>query len=100
MGVLSYSVLLKDAVMSLCIHDLPPEQCGSCKPLPSGVPKTVFITQGGDHYHYEERCPALLDGWAEARRQGFRNHAPQTIGWGDASMERDPCHRCVPGLIR
>ena len=45
-----------------CRHDLPPGQCGDCKPRPADMPRMVWIPEGGAVYHGSHHCEALLAG--------------------------------------
>ena len=55
----------------LCMHDLTASQCGTCKSPPAGVPRMVWITEGGDAFHRQvppDARPCLVrvdDSWME-----------------------------------
>jgi hypothetical protein len=80
-----------------CIHDLTASQCGTCKPPPPGVPRMVWITQGGDAFHLGPNCEALLSGQGRAERRGQGTHEPENVAYTTArAVVRDACQRCFP----
>jgi hypothetical protein len=52
-----------------CKHGFRTGECASCAEVPPGLPSHVFITTGGDVYHFRRDCIDLVDGqhWVETR---------------------------------
>jgi hypothetical protein len=74
---------------------MPDGQCGYCKPPPLGGPRMVVVTSAGQVYHGTAKCPALLDGWAIARRWGRESGSYSSIAWSDAVAKGlAPCSIC------
>jgi hypothetical protein len=83
-----------------CIHDLTASQCGTCKPRPPGVPRLVWITEGGDAFHLRPTCEALLSWQGRAEHRGQGTHEPENVACTTArAVVRDACQRCFPRQI-
>jgi hypothetical protein len=77
-----------------CIHGLELSLCHMCKGPPPGIPKTVWVTAGGNHFHSREDCETLDSGQVEASSQGLQTHERRQVGWSEVSDKRSPCRNC------
>ncbi|MDQ1747153.1 MAG: hypothetical protein QOD07_1416 [Frankiaceae bacterium] len=80
-----------------CRHELLPGQCALCRPIPAGVPATVYVTRGGEAYHGTPRCAGLADGQWYAEYRGNEVHAIEPISAAAAIVKgRSRCLVCLP----
>ncbi|GHC94632.1 hypothetical protein GCM10007079_45290 [Nocardiopsis terrae] len=79
-----------------CLHELLPDQCGLCKPVPSGLAARVVITAGGSVFHRDTSCEALVEGRNKAFRLGLELHDPVTVPIDRIVHDRPPCIHCFP----
>ncbi len=80
-----------------CIHGLEGDSCHMCKAPPVGIPKTVWITAGGSHFHSRGDCETLDSGQNDAKDRGYRLHDRRQVGWSTVSDTRAPCRNCCGG---
>jgi hypothetical protein len=73
-------------------------RCTLCKDLPEIRRRTVYITSGGNCYHYDINCDALEHGQTQVdERGGLRSERKPT--YEDViKYERNPCQICVPNM--
>ena len=74
-----------------------------CKVCIGATPKprrSVFITQGGTHFHHDRNCPTLESGQALVdERGGVRSHLIST--YEDVIRhKRNPCRTCANPMNR
>ena len=81
-----------------CIHGLAAPDCHYCKPPPAGIPRTVYITYGGNRFHKEFAGPSLDEGQSDADVRGDQVHDRRAVGWAEVSETRSPCKTCFPRL--
>ncbi|MFD0901464.1 hypothetical protein [Actinomadura sediminis] len=80
-----------------CVHDLIVGQCGLCAPVPRGLRKQVYVTQGGSVFHAGTKCEALREGQRKAARFGMEIHDPRLVALNDAFAQgRGACEICFP----
>jgi hypothetical protein len=80
-----------------CRHGLLPGQCAECGRRPRGVPRMVWITKGGDAFHRDPDCEALIAGQGYAERLGQRTHEPESVAYTTARASgRSACLYCLP----
>jgi hypothetical protein len=59
--------------------------------------RTVVIVEGGQVFHKNAACLALLDGQLKAARSGQQSQNPRRIPLSSATAEgRAACERCYP----
>lgn len=80
-----------------CKHELPPDQCGDCRPPPPGLTARVVITRGGQVFHRTAACGLLRDGQRFADWLGQDVHEAVHVPLVEAqSMGRAACSACFP----
>ncbi|MFF3762965.1 hypothetical protein ACFYYR_02565 [Streptomyces sp. NPDC001922] len=80
-----------------CVHELVVGQCTECAPVPRGLTRRVFTTQGGSVFHRTTACEALYDGQRKAQRFGRETHTPRNVALSVAQAEgRGACIPCFP----
>lgn len=81
---------------SRCIHDFLPGQCAICQ-VPEGLTPRVYITGGGEVFHRDPGCAALLAGQNKARSRRRRIHRPRQLPLVEARIKgRGACTWCFP----
>lgn len=69
----------------------------SADAAPGGVPRMVWITKGGDAFHRDPDCAALIAGQGYAERLGQRTHEPESVAYTTARASgRSACLYCFP----
>lgn len=82
-----------------CPHGLPILTCALCSP--SWFPKWVYIAAGGQVFHAERECSALLRGQEKVEARGGDISKIERWMVGRAIAEgRRPCRRCLPARDR
>lgn len=77
----------------VCPHGLDRMWCSICL---SGGPRIVWVTRGGDAYHFSPSCEGLASGQEWALEEGFTNHPLEGLLLSVAETEgRRPCKVCV-----
>jgi len=52
----------------------------------------VYVTAGGNHFHWYAHCPALADGQAQAMAAGYLPH--EIVEWTEAGARGDGRYEC------
>ena len=78
-----------------CRHGMMVGTCTLCASPPAGVPRIVFLTEGGTAFHIREDCPAVIDAHGDLLARGQGIHHMRRVPWVEANEERDPCRLCV-----
>lgn len=83
-----------------CIHGLPRDGCVLCAELEGGLPRQVFLTAGGQVYHFRADCPNLLDGQSLVDDRGGRTEPIEQVSTKDAiTAGRPPCRGCAGSIL-
>ena len=69
--------------------------CNDCRPN-KGATEWVFITKGGECYHFNLDCDGLESGRQKASDAGLPRHPVRDLPLAKAvTMGRKPCLRCT-----
>lgn len=80
-----------------CKHAYPTRgQCPQCSkvPIEQEKPVIVYVTAGGDAYHYDRNCHALEFGQTLVEDRGGTRAPIQTTYEHLMRFERGPCRTC------
>lgn len=94
-------VMSSDAGLSIgdyespCVHgELSRANCMICDQASIAVRRTVFITSGGYHYHFEQNCSALENGQSLVDERGGARSAVRPVYEDVIKYDRHPCSVC------
>ena len=71
-------------------------QCVLCRDTPVRARRSVYITAGGQRYHYDINCDALEYGQTQVEERGGVRAERRPAYEDIIKYERNPCEICVP----